>query len=74
MIDPGVRLQGHVVSTAGDALRGPIWGVGEDALHIVSLKILHVLLGPDENQMRFSLVLAQQDISMNDPNSYLPEG
>jgi hypothetical protein len=48
--------------------------LGEDDLNIGSLKNLHVLIGPDENQMRFSLVLAEQDISMNDPNSYLPEG
>ncbi len=44
-----------------------IWDVGEDAHNIGSLKILHVLIGPDENQMRFSLVLAQQDISIYDP-------
>jgi hypothetical protein len=48
--------------------------MGKDALRIDSLKILNVLIGADENQMRFSLVLTQQDISMNDPNSYLPEG
>jgi hypothetical protein len=67
-------LQGHILSTAGDAQEAHIWGVSEDVVNIVSLKILHVLIGPFEKQMKFSLVLAQQNISMNDPHSYLPEG